>query len=303
MAFNVSSLPNYKDQQGNLVAEAIASSRTIRLITTQPGNKGIASLNNFGTAITFQDGKLCGFNASGDDTLSQRDLVTAKIKINKSFCLEDLEGKYTQERLSKGANYDDTQFAEDLADAINEAIGAEVEKAIWQSEKQVSPASNLEYIDGFLQLLSDEGDVIDATGSTAVGSIIATVNAVYAAIPAAVVDKEDIAVFMGTDTFRTWTIALTNSNLYHYAVTPDAARNFELVIPGTNVTVYGVSGLNGTGAIVAGRKSNLVFGTDLVDDLESYDIWYSKDNGDIRFEAKFRIGAQVRFPDQVVYKA
>jgi hypothetical protein len=59
--------------------------------------------------------------------------------------------------------------------------------------------------------------------------------------------------------------------------------------------------LTGTKAIIAARKSNLVFGTDLESDLETYDLWYSKDNREARFESIFRAGVQVRFPDQVVY--
>jgi hypothetical protein len=301
MGFNVSSLPDYKDQQSELVAKAIAISKTLRLIAIQPGNKGKASLNNHDTTITFQNGKACGWNASGDENFSQRDLETAKIKIQKNFCYEDLEGKYLQEQLRAGASYDDTVFADALTGTINEAIGAELEKAIWQSEKEVSPANNFQFFQGFLTILSETDDVIDLSGSTAAGSIIDTVNAVYAAIPAAIVDKDDIAIFMGIDTFRVWANKLTSSNLFHYVVSPEAAKSFELVIPGTNVTAYGVAGLTGTKAIIAARKSNLVFGTDLESDLETYDLWYSKDNREARFESIFRAGVQVRFPDQVVY--
>ncbi|MBN8859350.1 MAG: hypothetical protein J0H29_13235 [Sphingobacteriales bacterium] len=301
MGFNVSSLPDYKDQQSELVAKAIAISKTLKLIAIQPGNKGKASLNNHDTTITFQNGKACGWNASGDENFSQRDLETAKIKIQKNFCYEDLEGKYLQEQLRAGASYDDTVFADSLTGTINEGIAKELEKAIWQSEKEVSPANNFQFFDGFLTLLSETAGVIDFSGSTAYDDIIDTVNNVYANIPAAIVDKDDIAVFMGIDAFRNFILALTTSNMYHYAVTPEAAKSFELVIPGTNVTAYGVAGLSGTNAIVAGRKSNFVFGTDLESDLETYELWYSKDNREARFESIFRAGVQIRFPDQAVY--
>lgn len=301
MAFDVSALPSFKNTQGELIAKALATPKSVKLFAKQYGIKGIATLNYHATTINFQDGSSCGFTNSGNDVFTQKDIKTVKLKVNKTFCLSDLEQTYLESKLDAGASYvDDSAFADSLTDTINKAIAAEVEKAIWQSVENVSPANNLEYFDGVLKLVDASGSKINISGSTVTSSnVVDVINSVYAAMPAEVIEAEDAAIFVGTDIFRLWTMALTKANLYHY-VSDAGAQSFELVLPGANVTVYGVPGLNSKKAIIAGQRSNFVFGTDLESDLESYDLWYSKDNRDVRFEAIFRIGVQVKFEDQVV---
>lgn len=137
-----------------------------------------------------------------------------------------------------------------------------------------------------------------ATPVTAVTSsnVEAIMDAVYKAIPVEVLDKEDAIIFCGTDVFRLYTIALKNANLYHYGVD---AVNFELFLPGTNIKIVAVNGLNGTSRIIAARKSNLYYGLDLVGEEERFEIFYARENDEIRFMAAFKAGVQVAFPAQV----
>lgn len=137
-----------------------------------------------------------------------------------------------------------------------------------------------------------------ATPVTAVTSsnVEAIMDAVYKAIPVEVLDKEDAIIFCGTDVFRLYTIALKNANLYHYGVD---AVNFELFLPGTNIKIVAVNGLNGTSRIIAARKSNLYYGLDLVGEEERFEIFYARENDEIRFMAAFKAGVQVAFPSQV----
>lgn len=299
MAFNIATLPDFIDQSAELVAKALASAKSFKVLAVQAGNKGKASLNNFSSTITFQDGTSCGWNASGNDAVSQRILETAALKVQKNFCEQDLEGIYLQTKLKYGANYTDVQFADELTGFITKAIAAEAEKALWQAEEGVG-VGNLSFFDGFLTVLDETAGVIDLSGSVSAPNIIDTVNAVYAALPAAILDQEDLGIFMGSDTFRTWTMALTKANLYHYTTDGGAAIQ-ELYLPGTNVKVYALPGLTGTNAIIGGQRSNFVIGTDLESDFETFDLWYSKDNQEVRFDSRFRLGVQTRWPDQVVY--
>lgn len=127
-------------------------------------------------------------------------------------------------------------------------------------------------------------------------NVEAIMDAVYKAIPVEVLDKEDAIIFCGTDVFRLYTIALKNANLYHYGVD---AVNFELFLPGTNIKIVAVNGLNGTSRIIAARKSNLYYGLDLVGEEERFEIFYARENDEIRFMAAFKAGVQVAFPAQV----
>jgi hypothetical protein len=38
----------------------------------------------------------------------------------------------------------------------------------------------------------------------------------------------------------------------------------------------------------------------LLSDEENFSLWYSKDNDEVRFQAAFKVGVQVAYPDLVV---
>lgn len=129
-----------------------------------------------------------------------------------------------------------------------------------------------------------------------VSNVEAIIDAVYKAIPVDVLDKDDLFIACGTDTFRLFTVALKNANLYHYGVD---AVNFELFIPGTNIKLVALNGLNGTSRIIAMRKSNGFMGVDLMNEEERFEIFFAKESDEIRFMSAFKVGTQVAFPSQV----
>lgn len=132
--------------------------------------------------------------------------------------------------------------------------------------------------------------------SITVSNVVAIVDAVYKAIPIEVLDKDDLFIACGTDVFRLFTIALKTANLYHYGVD---AINFELFIPGTNIKLVALNGLNGTSRLIAGRKSNMFMGVDLMNEEEKFEIFYAKEADEIRLMSAFKVGTQVAFPSQV----
>jgi uncharacterized ubiquitin-like protein YukD len=132
--------------------------------------------------------------------------------------------------------------------------------------------------------------------SITVSNVVAIIDAVYKAIPVEVLDKEDTFIACGTDVFRLFTIALKTANLYHYNAD---AINFELFIPGTNIKLVALNGLNGTSRIIAGRKSNMYMGVDLMNEEERFEIFYARENDEVRFMSAFKVGTQVAFPSQV----
>ena len=132
--------------------------------------------------------------------------------------------------------------------------------------------------------------------SITVSNVEAIIDAVYKSIPVDVLDKEDLFIACGTDTFRLFTVALKNANLYHYGVD---AINFELFIPGTNIKLVALNGLNGTSRLIAGRKSNMFMGVDLMNEEEKFEIFFAKEADEVRFMCAFKAGVQVAFPSQV----
>jgi hypothetical protein len=58
--------------------------------------------------------------------------------------------------------------------------------------------------------------------------------------------------------------------------------------------------LLGYNRLVCSYLGNFFYGTDLLSDEENFELWYSKDNDEVRFQAAFKVGVQVAYPDLVV---
>jgi len=312
MSFSVGTLANYtKENEKLLVVSSVLGSKTASLIkeagTVLVGVKSSEQINIMETDAVFQDGSSCGFNASGLTSFTQRAVTVGKIKVNEALCMKDLEAKYLQKALPAGSMYDTMVFAEEYTNRKAEKIASQLEKALWQGDTG-SVDVNLNKFDGLLKLITAAGaSVVNANSVAYHGSVETAITAanvisifddIYKAIPAQVVDKDDMAIFCGMDVFRTYTVALKTANQFHYTV--DQKANGEFVLPGTTIRVMAVQGLNGTGDIVAARISNLFIGTDLLNEEERFEIFYAKEADQVRFVSEFKMGVNFAFPDEIV---
>lgn len=290
MAINVSNLENYVDEQRlPLIKKAVLGGKSISMFNLQAGVKKSAALNLINVTPTLQAGG-CGFNAQGDATLSQRVINTELLKVNMEFCDKDLLNYWTGYEVKVGAGKEQLPFEEYLTSMVIEGINEKVEKLVWTGSK----ANGAEF-DGILTILGKEEAVIAAEGTGA----YAAIKAAYAAIPVAVLPKATI--FVGADTFRSYMLEMVEKNFYHYAA--DGADVQEFIVPGTNTKVVAVNGLNGTNKVVAADAANLFYGCDMMDDAETFDLFYSKDNRAYRLVVEFNGGTQVAYPNEVVVAA
>jgi len=312
MAFSVGTLAAYtKENEALLVASSVLGSKTASLIKDQGnvmvGVKSAETINIMDTDAIFQDGSSCGFNASGTTSFTQRTVTVGKIKVNEALCLKDLEAKYLQKALPAGSSYDSMVYSEEYSNRKAEKIASQLEKALWQGDT-LSVDVNLNKFDGLLKLITAAGgSVVNANSIAFHGSVetaitgsnvIAIFDSIYKAIPAQVVDKDDMAIYCGMDVFRTYTVALKAANQFHYTV--DQKANGEFVLPGTTIKVIALQGLNGTNDIVASRISNFFLGTDLLNEEERFEIFYAKEADQVRFVSEFKMGVNFAFPDEIV---
>ena len=105
---------------------------------------------------------------------------------------------------------------------------------------------------------------------------------------------------MSYSEFRTYAKALRDANLFHYDGSENQGGEFTMMVPGTNVRVVAVKGLNGTSRMELSRVANMYVGVDMLNDAEDFRIFYSQDNDEVRFLAKWKLGVQVAFPEFVV---
>lgn len=267
----------------------------------QVGVKSASALNILASTVFFQaDG--CGYNPSGTTAFTQRNITVGAVKVEETLCPKTLEAKWMQTQIMAGSPTM-IPFEEQIGSEKSAVIAENIEIAMWQGDT-ASGNPNLNRFDGFNKIIAAASPTLANSAPTAFASITSAniddiLDQVYANIPARVATKSDLVCFIGVDAFKLMLVNLKNANLFHYAV--EASEAMEMIYPGTNMKLIAVGGLSGTSKIVAGSLSNFFVGTDLANEEESYKLWYSEDNDEVRFRTTFKYGVQVAYPSEVVY--
>ena len=299
-SYNISALPSYVDQmRPELIAKSVIGAKSAGLFNLQTGIKGATALNLISSNIVFGDGSTCGWTESGATTLSQAILTPKALKINMSICDKTLLDKWANYLVKVQANKldSDLPFEEYFIEDVIKGVKAGVEKMIYQGDSTATGATEF---DGLIKILTSTGSsAITTTGASSV-TAYNFIKQVAAQMPAAILDKDDLVILVSMPMFMSYMQDLVSANLYHY--NPGNGEN-EYLLPGTNIRVIGVNGLNNTSTydyVIAGSLSNMFYGTNLEDGEEIFDLWYSKDNREFRLAIEFIAGVQVAFDDQIV---
>lgn len=289
MAVDLTSLPLYVEQERlPLIKKAVLSAKSAGLFNLQTDIKTSAAINLLSVNPTLQAGG-CGWSDAGSAKLSQRTINTKMLKVNQSFCDKDFLKYWTSYQVKVGVGKETLPFEEYFTSAIIDSVKAGIERMIWQGDDSANQFK------GILPILAGEEEVVavePAEGTSAYGAI----KEVYTAIPEEVL--ENAVIFVGADTFRSFMMEMVEKNFYHYAA--DGADAQEFVLPGTNTKVIAVNGLNGTKKIVAGDPANFFYGCDMMNDAETFELWYSQDNREYRLAVQFNAGVEVAYPSEIV---
>ena len=312
MSLSLGTLSAYTKQLVKpLLTSALFDAKTQELIMGSgivlPGVKSSAAIPFIDTDAVFGT-QSCSFDASGTTSITQRSVTVGKIKIEEKLCPKDLEAYFTQEALKAGSTYEDfgnAAFQKAYLDKKNARIASQLETAIWQGDT-ASFTPNINKFDGLIKLI-DAGSPVDAnvSGYTGVApittitqsNVIAATEGIYKAIPVAILQKGCI-IFVGDDWFRLLVMAYRALNLFSYDPKDKGARSF--ILPGTDIEVKAVNGLNGTGDAYATYPGNMCLAVDLEDEENNYKMWYSEDNNDVRFRVEFKMGVNVAFTTECV---
>jgi len=302
MALELGSLLSFVDEQREpLIGKAVLSAKTSKLLNLQTGVKGTTALNLLTNTTVFGNGAVCGWDEAGETTLSQRKLTVGAIKVNKSFCDKKMFQYWMGYKVKVAAGAKTLPFEDDFITAELASISQALEIAIWQGDVD-SMNVNLNKFDGLIKLIDADTNVIPTvnTGITSIttNNVLQIIDSVFLNIPFEILDRPTTVIMVGADVFRLAIVALRNADLYHYKETLDG--NMEVIIPGTSTKVIGVNGLNGTNRIFAFDANEVFYGTDLANDEEKFEFWYSQDNREFRLAVEFVAGVQYAYGDHIV---
>jgi len=306
MSFNVASLTNYVNEQStDLISRLYFEKTSSDYFTLQSGVKKTDALHLLAVTAFPQDGSGCSPTASGDVVFSNRDITVGQITYFSGFCMKDLIPKYTQILLRAGnAETEDMAFEAEVADSIIKTIMEHNETADWQGDTGSGNVYINRY-DGLIKIIDAATTAVDGNTSAATsitsgasGNVDTIVNNICNARPAKVKSAANQVLFVGQDTFDKFVDTLNAKNLYNVDATSWA--NYSVSIPGKNVTLVGVVGLDGTDRMFLGTQENFFLGFDLQNDEEEFDMWYEKKDDKVYYRVKFKRGLQVAYPNEIV---
>lgn len=286
----VSGITGYvENHRSELLSKSMLDGKSRRAFNLMTDVKGPTALNIMETDVKF--GALgCGWNEQGSTEFSQRILTPVGLEVNMGFCDKNLLKTWAQYEVKVAAGLETLPFEEKWTNQILASVNEQIEKMLYVGDSSNTGATEF---DGIVTILAAESDAIkvNATAGTAVYAFL---KAVAAAIPPKV---KDPVILIGTPLYRQFMQELVAANLFHYD--PANGEN-EYRLPGTDIRVIAVDGLNETRYAIAANMNNLYYGVSADEDSDTFDLWYSKDNREFRLAINFIAGTQVAFPDEVV---
>ena len=300
------SLTDYTNENTGLIATALYSAPTIASgIEILVGQKGDVKLNTLDHDLYLQSAA-CGWSVSGTTNLGQVSVSVCSVDYKEALCPKTLEPKWYGQLMAQGSNPETFPFAQFIVDNKMEVLKTVVDQMFWTADSTNGTGNNA-LSDGIASFLSGAtGDVYVSGSSTAYYTGGFTASNINAAIQLMIdnVDeraytKGDLTLYMSVANFKLYVQYLISANLYNYAQNV-AGKTLEVTIPGHDIRVMGIGGLRGTNYFYLTPSSNLVFVTDSLSDGD-LDMWYSKDNVEVRLLGSFKFGVGVYFNDLVVH--
>jgi len=236
-------------------------------ITVLPNVAFKVNLKNFDLSGAVKDAT-CDFTDAGDVTYVEKALAPEAFAVNKSLCKQDWLSTFAGAQMRAGLDGAlAADFQEYIVSHIGGIVGQEVEKAIWEGDTSTSGE-----FDGFKKQMLADAAVVDVTGTTVTAAnVIAELGKVRDAIIDTVYGKEDLSIYVGTGVMKFYVAAqaaLGYLDQFHAGTTE---ANFE----GINLVV--APGM-AADTMVAARKSNLFFATDLQSDMAEVKVLDMSEN-------------------------
>jgi len=245
---------------GKYVAAALLSGETLAkdLITLHPNVAYKEVIRNWQNSVSI-DSATCDYTDNSSITLGEYVLTTVEKQVNMTLCKNNL--RTTWEAAQAGfsayekvpATFEDFLLAQVAAE-----VAQGVELGIWKT--------NTFYTGGMVQYLIDNSAIISTgSGATSGSNVVARLQSMLDASPAALYGKEGYQFYVGPLTMKAYQAALSAGNYNFQFYVGEKPMNFQ----GIPVTMC--PGLNDSDCVL-GLKSDLHFGTGLLSDYNEVKV-------------------------------
>ena len=297
--------PTYAGEfSGKYIAAALLSASTLDsgAISILPNVKFKSVIQKGATDDIVKDASCDFVTNQGTLTLSEAILQPDEFQVNLQLCKKDLHDSWTAEQMGFSAHDNlAPSFAEFVIAHVSAKVADKTEKNIWSGA-----TANSGEFDGFTAKLTADTDVIDVAAATVTSAnVVEELGKVVDAIPTAVYGQEDLTLYVSSNVARAYVRALGG---FASGIGANGSDNKgtqwynggELSFDGINIFV--AKGL-GDNKVIASTKSNLYFGTGILNDQNEVKVIDMSDidgSQNVRVIMRFTAGVQHVFGGDIV---
>lgn len=209
----------------------------------------------------------CAFDPTSTITLTERVITPEEFQVNLELCKKDLASTWQSIEMGMSAFSElPKSFADYLIGHVSTKVAESMEISIWRGANATAGQ-----FDGFVPLATADSAVVDVVGTTVTASnVIAELGKVVDAIPAALYGKEDLYIYVSQNVARAYVRALGGFGASGLGANGTNAQGTQWFNNGSlsfdGVKLFVANGL-ANNYMMAAQKSNLYFGTGLLNDM------------------------------------
>ena len=289
---------------GFYISKALKQANSLDFLTLMENVRYKAVIQKMESGSELADAT-CDFTGAGTLALTEAIIAPKDLQVNLEICSKNLIDSWESLEMRAGAGAPaPASFDDYLISHLAGRISQGVENAIWSGT--TGAGSFLGLTTDTVGVLTVDGTVVDVANAGGAGTaytaanIIGNLQAATAAIPSNVYTKEDLYIYMSPKSYRLYISAISTLGYVNaYSMNGD----YDAVFEGIKIAVC-----NGAedDKLVAAEKSNLFFGTNLIDDTTNITLLdMAPLNGSLntRLIARFTGGVQVGIGADVVLVA
>ena len=307
MATTTSITSTYAGQfAGKYIAAALLSAPTLdkEYITIKPNIKYKEVLKKYSNNNAIYDAS-CDFTATSTVTLTEMILQPEEFQVNLQLCKKDFRSDW--EAIEMGISVFDNlppSFTEFMIGQVAAQVAAQTEQNIWTGSG--ASTGQFQSFDSLFRTAGSgviSGSVAASGSITGSSTVIAALQGVVDLIPTTVYGKEDLGIYVSTATMKAFQTAVGGGSAYANGY------NNQTVIGLKPMDFQGIPLLHCPGlpatSVVAAQKSNLFFGTALLDNRNEVKVLDMADldgSQNVRIIMRYTAGVQYGFGGDIVYQ-
>jgi hypothetical protein len=286
---------------GKYIAAALLSGDTIAKggIEVKPNIKYKEVIKKVATASLIANGS-CDFTNAGDVTLTERIIQPEEFQVNLELCKTPFISDWEAAQMGYSAfEKMPPKFSDFLIGHVSAEVAQKTEQNIWNGVNATAGE-----FDGLITLAKADTDVSDISGTAITNAnVVAEMAKVIDACPSALYGKEDLKLYVSQNVAKAYIRALGGFANVTGGVDNQSQMWYSgQVLSFDGVNIFLANGMDDNQMVLA-QKSNLYFGTGLMNDLNLVKVLDMADldgSQNARFIMRFTATVQYGYGSEIV---